>query len=49
MKRGLMRRLEGSLYTMQLPEEQYLMELETGVDEEVNENEGKDNQQNKSK
>ena len=34
MKRGLMRRLEGSLYTLHLPEEQYSLEIETGVDEE---------------
>ena len=49
MKRGLMRRLEGSLYTLQLPEEQYLMELETGVDEEAGTEEGKENRQNNSK
>ena len=33
MKRGLIRRLEGSLYTLQLPEEQYTL-IETGVEEE---------------
>ena len=33
MKRGLMRRLEGSLYTLQLPEEQYSF-IDTGVEEE---------------
>lgn len=32
MKRGLIRRLEGSLYTLQLPEEQYTL-LDTGVEE----------------
>ncbi|MCR4920789.1 MAG: DUF4837 family protein [Bacteroidaceae bacterium] len=34
MKRGLMRRLEGSLYTLQLPAEQYSLEIDTGIDEE---------------
>lgn len=34
MKRGLIRRLEGSLYTLQLPSEQYNMEINTGVEEE---------------
>jgi len=34
MKRGLMRRLEGSLYTLLLPEEQYIGELETDIKEE---------------
>lgn len=33
MKRGLMRRLEGSLYTLQLPEEQYSL-IETDVEED---------------
>ena len=33
MKRGLIRRLEGSLYTLQLPQEQYSL-IETGVEEE---------------
>lgn len=33
MKRGLIRRLEGSLYTLQLPEEQYSL-IDTGVEEE---------------
>lgn len=33
MKRGLMRRLEGSLYTLQLPEEQYTL-IDPGVEEE---------------
>ena len=37
MKRGLMRRLEGSLYTLQLPAEQYSLEIDTQVDEEKNE------------
>lgn len=41
MKRGLMRRLEGSLYTLQLPEEQYSL-IDTGVEEEKN------NEQNKT-
>ena len=35
MKRGLIRRLEGSLYTLKLPEEQYLMEITPGVEEET--------------
>ena len=34
MKRGLMRRLEGSIYTLQLPAEQYSMEISTDIDEE---------------
>lgn len=34
MKRGLMRRLEGSLYTLKLPEEQYVIEINPGVEEE---------------
>ena len=33
LKRGLMRRLEGSLYTLQLPEEQYSL-IDTDVEEE---------------
>lgn len=33
MKRGLIRRLEGSLYTLQLPEEQYSL-IDTGLEEE---------------
>ena len=33
MKRGLMRRLEGSLYTLQLPQEQYSL-IDTGLEEE---------------
>ncbi|MGN0233150.1 MAG: DUF4837 family protein [Bacteroidaceae bacterium] len=33
MKRGLMRRLEGSLYTLQLPQEQYEL-IDTGIEEE---------------
>lgn len=33
MKRGLIRRLEGSLYTLQLPEEQYAL-IDTGLEEE---------------
>ena len=38
MKRGLMRRLEGSLYTLMLPEEQDNMSIviTPGIDEEVN-------------
>ena len=35
MKRGMIRRLEGSLYTMKLPEEQYIMEIIPGIEEEV--------------
>lgn len=35
MKRGMIRRLEGSLYTLKLPEEQYLMEITPGIEEEV--------------
>ena len=34
MKRGMIRRLEGSLYTLMLPEEQYLMEITPGIEEE---------------
>lgn len=34
MKRGLIRRLEGSLYTMKLPEEQYITEITPGIEEE---------------
>lgn len=34
MKRGLIRRLEGSLYTLKLPEEQYFMEITPGIEEE---------------
>ena len=34
MKRGLIRRLEGSLYTLQLPEEQYSL-IDTGLEEET--------------
>ena len=34
MKRGLIRRLEGSLYTLKLPEEQYVIEFNPGVEEE---------------
>lgn len=33
MKRGLIRRLEGSLYTLQLPQEQYSL-IDTGLEEE---------------
>ena len=36
MKRGLIRRLEGSLYTLQLPEEQYSL-IDTEVEEEKGE------------
>jgi hypothetical protein len=35
MKRGLIRRLEGSLYTLKLPEEQYAAEITPGIEEEV--------------
>ncbi|MDE5560879.1 MAG: DUF4837 family protein [Bacteroidaceae bacterium] len=34
MKRGLIRRLEGSLYTLKLPEEQFFMEITPGIEEE---------------
>lgn len=34
MKRGLIRRLEGSLYTLQLPEEQYTVEIVPEIEEE---------------
>jgi hypothetical protein len=34
MKRGMIRRLEGSLYTLMLPEEQYFMEITPGIEEE---------------
>ena len=33
MKRGLIRRLEGSLYTLLLPEEQYSL-IDTGIEED---------------
>lgn len=48
MKRGLMRRLEGSLYTLQLPEEQYSL-IDTGVEEgKENENDNdNDNRRNR--
>ena len=36
MKRGLIRRLEGSLYTLQLPEEQYAL-IDMGIEEEKKE------------
>ena len=36
MKRGLIRRLEGSLYTLQLPQEQYSL-IDTGLQEEKTE------------
>ena len=39
MKRGLIRRLEGSLYTLQLPEEQEVMEIKANIEEEPKENE----------
>ena len=42
MKRGLIRRLEGSLYTLQLPQEQYSL-IDTGVTEEKPEEEGQEN------
>ena len=41
MKRGLIRRLEGSLYTLQLPEEQYAL-IDTGLEEEKAKTEGSD-------
>lgn len=34
MKRGLIRRLEGSLYTLQLPEEQEILEIKPDIEEE---------------
>ena len=34
MKRGMIRRLEGSLYTLMLPEEQYFLEITPGIEEE---------------
>lgn len=34
MKRGLIRRLEGALYTLKLPEEQYFMEISPDIEEE---------------
>ena len=34
MKRDLIRRLESSLYTLKLPEEQYVIEINPGVEEE---------------
>ncbi len=34
MKRGFIRRLEGSLYTLKLPEEQFVAEITPGVEEE---------------
>ena len=34
MKRGMIRRLEGSLYTLMLPEEQYFMEITPDIEEE---------------
>ena len=37
MKRGLIRRLEGSLFTLQLPEEQYSL-IDAGIEEEKKEN-----------
>ena len=36
MKRGLIRRLEGSLYTLKLPEEQYAVEITPDIEEETN-------------
>lgn len=45
MKRGLMRRLEGSLYTLQLPTEQYSLEVETGLEEDKEAKEGKEAKQ----
>ena len=50
MKRGLIRRLEGSLYTLLLPEEQYSL-IDTGIEEEkvqVSPNPSED-EKNKSK
>ncbi len=37
MKRGLIRRLEGALYTLQLPEEQEVLEIKPELEEEKNE------------
>lgn len=37
MKRGLIRRLEGSLYTLQLPEEQEVTEIKANIEEEKEE------------
>ena len=37
MKRGLIRRLEGSLYTLKLPEEQYAVEITPDIEEEKTE------------
>lgn len=47
MKRGLIRRLEGSLYTLLLPEEQYSL-IDTGLEEEEAQTPSKDGE-NKSK
>lgn len=34
MKRGMIRRLEGALYTLRLPEEQFVAEITPGIEEE---------------
>ena len=43
MKRGMIRRLEGSLYTLMLPEEQYLMEITPDIEEEKKDTLNKEN------
>ena len=43
MKRGMIRRLEGSLYTLMLPEEQYLMEITPDIEEEEKDTLNKEN------
>ena len=48
MKRGLIRRLEGSLYTLQLPEEQYSL-IDTGLEEEKAQTQDKSTQKGKTK
>ena len=48
MKRGLIRRLEGSLYTLQLPEEQYSL-IDTGLEEEKAQTPDKSTQKGKTK
>ena len=42
MKRGMIRRLEGSLYTMMLPEEQYFMVITPNIEEEKKDTLAKD-------
>ena len=48
MKRGLIRRLEGSLYTLQLPEEQYSL-IDTGLEEEKDKAAGQPTRKNTNK